>query len=394
MPIRTTLPETPDYTGIPQNESKLIVHKSNPLKTLSETGMTLPELKILDAYLSRINSNEPDKRFVRLEKGELEKLLGVTKLNQSDLNSRLDALGKFVTIRDKNKEEGITKIALFEKAHAVQGEDGLWQVDLMCTPSAMEYIFNIEKLGYIRYMLKNVTELQSRYSYVLYIYLENRRQSPKLPKTWKIGIEELKKMLKCDSKSYESFKYFNDLVLKKCHKEINEKTNLHYSFQPIDKKGKKYVNIQFTIDSYDAFIINENEENQEIERLEGQASFFDEQAAALATESKDKASEYTTERLRSFGQDILNNEFSPEEVQVIADYMEELVPNHDELQEFKKLTSLYHLFKAQEAKKEIPNKFGYFCTMLKNEVEYSKNKKEEKKSEFDASKYDFLINNF
>ena len=110
---------------------------------------------------------------------------------------------------------------------------------------------------------------------------------------------------------------------------------------------------------------------QEIERLEGQTSFFDEQAAAL-----DKASEYTTERLRSFGQDILNNEFSPEEVQVIADFMEQLVPNHDELQEFKKLTSLYHLLKAQEAKTEISSKFSYFCSMLKNEIENSKKRKE------------------
>ena len=42
--------------GIPADENKLIVQKSNPLQSLSETGMSLVEFKILDAYLSRINS--------------------------------------------------------------------------------------------------------------------------------------------------------------------------------------------------------------------------------------------------------------------------------------------------------------------------------------------------
>ena len=90
----------PDYIGIPLNE-KLIVQKSNPLRSLSETGMSLVEFKILDAYLSRIDSHEPDRRFVRFGKGELERLLGVTKISKKDLSDRLDGLFRVVTIQDK-----------------------------------------------------------------------------------------------------------------------------------------------------------------------------------------------------------------------------------------------------------------------------------------------------
>ena len=167
MPRRKRLPKIPDFTGIPSNECKLVVQKSNPLKTLSETGMSLVEFKILDAYLSRIDSHNPDKRFVRFEKGELEKILGVKRILKDDLDSRLDGLFKTVTIRDKHKDRGFTKIGLFERAEAKQDDEGLWQVDLVCTPSAMEYIFNIEVMGYLPYMLKNIFELTSRYSYVL-----------------------------------------------------------------------------------------------------------------------------------------------------------------------------------------------------------------------------------
>lgn len=247
MPQRKTLPKVPDYVGIPSDESKLVVQKSNPLQTLSETGMTLSEFKILDAYLSRIDSHVPEKRFVRFEKGELERILGVERIRKKDLSARLDGLGRFVTIKDKNKDNGFTKIALFEKAVAVQDEDGLWQIDLVCTPSAMEYIFNIEVMGYLSYMLKNIIELTSRYSYVLYLYLEAHRKGP-LSNEWEVEVDELKRILQCNSHTYDSFYRFNDLVLKKCYTEINEKTNLKYIYKP-KRIGRKVKIIQFSIET-------------------------------------------------------------------------------------------------------------------------------------------------
>lgn len=156
----------------------------------------------------------------------------------------------FLCVLGRHINGGFTKIALFEKAIAIQNDDGLWQVDLVCTPSAMKYIFNIEVMGYLPYMLKNIIELTSRYSYVLYIYLESRRKSP-MSNSWKIGIEELKQMLRCTSETYNSYYRFNDLILKKCHKEIMEKTDLQFSYQPTDKRGRKYTNLQFTIEIQD-----------------------------------------------------------------------------------------------------------------------------------------------
>ena len=89
MPKRKRLPSLPDYIGVPKIDDKLVVQKSNPLQTLSETEMTLVEFKILDAYLSRIDSHDEEKRYVRFEKGELEKILGVTKINKVDFGKTL-----------------------------------------------------------------------------------------------------------------------------------------------------------------------------------------------------------------------------------------------------------------------------------------------------------------
>ena len=242
MPKRNKLPSLPDYVGVGENAENLLIQKSNPLLCLSETGMTLSELKILDVYLSRINSHEPDKRCVRFEKGEFEKLLGNTWMHKDDLIRRLKNLFQVIEIVDERYPKRINCVSLFEKASCEQDENGLWQIDLMCTPSAMEYIFNIENLGYLKYRLKSVVNITSRYSYILYLFLEKNGYQG----TLEVSLDVLKKMLNCTGESYEKFKVFNDRILKNCQKEINEKTDISYTYSTI-KKGRNVVAIRFDI---------------------------------------------------------------------------------------------------------------------------------------------------
>lgn len=247
MPRRKKLPLIPDYVDSGKNPEVHLVQKSNPLLTLSETAMTLSELKILDAYLSRIDSHDPEKRFVRLEKGAIENLLGVTQIKPLDLEKRINNLFQTITIRDERKPKGFTKIALFEKAVCYQDDDGLWQVDLGASWSAMEYVFNPENIGYLRYRLKNVISLTSRYSYVLYLWLEHNR----FRRSWEIDLLDLKSLLRCTADTYSQFYRFNDLVLKKCHKEILEKTDCRYTYEPI-KRGRAVKSVRFTVETLPA----------------------------------------------------------------------------------------------------------------------------------------------
>ena len=67
MPRRKKLPETSDIIGL-GNPDKLTVQKSNPLQSLAKTDLTLPELKLLDVYLARIDSHDPEKRTVIIDR--------------------------------------------------------------------------------------------------------------------------------------------------------------------------------------------------------------------------------------------------------------------------------------------------------------------------------------
>lgn len=377
MPKRNKLPSVPDYTGISKNPEKMLVQKSNPLRSLSETSMTLPELKILDAYLARIDSHEPNRRCVQFEKGELEKLLNCTRMHRDELERRIDNLFQTITIRDETKGKGFTKIALFVKAECFQDDDGLWKVNLACSEEAMEYIFNIENLGYLKYRLKSVVNLTSRYSYILYLFLADCHYQG----TWEVQLDDLKKMLNCNAERYNEFKFFNAEILKKCQKEINEKTDISYTYTTI-KRGRNVVAISF-----------------DVERKANAEPFID--PAKLPMPESEPPKRETTAAVdptphsarQSSGFHSFDTDFTPEEIQTLNMIINVKLSAPDTKLANKILRAKYAECKLTCPEAEKP--FAYFLTAItKMSVEEFERKKPENNDGFDADKYNIVVNNF
>lgn len=325
-------------------ENQLTVQKSRPLFSLWRSDMTLPEFKILDTYLSRIDSHQPDKRTVIFTKGELEQLLGVKKINKADLSQRLNNLGRFVEVEKSDRK--IHKVALFEEAYGEMDDYGLWQVRLTCTPSAMKYIFNIEELGYLRYKLRCITSLTSRYTYILFMYLEANR----FRKTWEVEVDELKKILSCDTEqTYSQFKRFNDLILKKCQKELHEKSECRFTYEPV-KKGRKVAAVKFTLETIADILPEASDE------LEGQ-----QQLPWFDADPDDHL---------AFLNSACDNEFSRLEMEAIFTIicLKDLEHPHGiEMARFHYLQRKYALLKLRAANTVIPHRFEYFKAMLEND---------------------------
>lgn len=347
MPRRKKLPKTPNFIGGGRNPNELMVQKTNPLLSLSETSITLPELKILDAYLSRINSHNDEARYVRFEKGELERLLGVVKISKDDLSKRLDNLFVAVTLRDERKPKGFTKIGLFEKADCEIDDNGLWQVDLACTTSAMEYFFNPEHIGYFKYRLHNVVNLTSRYSYVLYLYLEKKKSF----KSWNVSLDELKQILNCNSETYNAYYRFNDLVLKKCYKELMEKTDIRFNYEALNAKKQplkprqKAVYICFTLDT------KSNTENR------------------LAFEDIPEPSPQSD--LVQLISSACHNEFTDIEIEELLQHiLVKDVPPHRygiDIARYHYTAQMYAKLCRQAEKNKIPNRLSYLIKMIDND---------------------------
>lgn len=223
---------------------KMEIQKSRPLLALLRAGFTLPEHKLLDFYLARINPHDPSNRTVTLTKGELEEALGVTRILNKDLAVRLRRMFTPIDLAGDD-ENVINQLVLFERAYARKDADGRWIVSLTCTESAMRFIFLTENYGYIRYKLKSIVHLGSLYSYALFLYVEANR----FKKRWDVDLGELKKVLGCDKDAhYEEFKRFNSKVLGRARDEILEKTLCRFSYTPI-REARKVKRIRFEVET-------------------------------------------------------------------------------------------------------------------------------------------------
>jgi hypothetical protein len=333
------------------NEDKLTVQKSLPLFALWRSELTLAEFKILDTYLSRIDSHKPEKRTVVFEKGELEKILGVQKINNKDLEARLKHLmGNVIEIPDSDAKKGFRLVTLFEEAVAEQDDYGLWQVKLECTQKAMKYFFNIENLGYLRYKLRCITSITSRYTYIMFIYLEANR----FRKSWEVPLEELKQILDCDKEdTYKEFKRFNDLILKKVQKEMHKKTECKYTYEPI-KKGRSVVAVRFTVETLPKASLEDIDPNQ---------------MTLEQWQEENREGALWEETVAEFG-------FTSEQIETLQEVLV-CIPEHRMPQSIACYDAIdlrrYHYMRIKVAelknRKNIKNHFSYLLKMLKQDAD-------------------------
>lgn len=356
MPKRKKLPKIPDYEGMGVHSDNAEIQKARPLQSLSETDLTLSEFKILDAYLARINSHDPDKRTVRLEKGELEKALGIGEIKQDDLEKRLRHLFQIIKVKDDRKRKGFKLINLFEEADAEQDDDGLWQITLTCTASAREYVFNIDNIGYLRYRLKNVINLTSRYSYVLFLYLLDNR----FRKSWSIDLADLKLLLNCTADRYTQFKFFNAEILKKCQKELCDKTDIRFEYKPI-KRGRSVVAIEFTVATV----------SDELANISNQ---LPEQLSIIDFDDEPREIEYGDELANLLGSVACDDEFSPEQIRVLQDLVIKAVLSGDRMDCCDYLIHQVHKMNAYDKdRKTIKNRFNYLRKMVEKDIKENEN---------------------
>ena len=213
------------------------------------------ELKILFAFMDRIDCENISAKTVVFEHGEVEGFFGEKVISKDKMKNKTHRLGKIITLLHSDNRDMFSVIQVFKKIEFELGEDGFWKLTLVCTEAAVRSIFKADEISYLKFRLKNLLELSNKYSCLMYLKLENVRKEsiPNGESVVKVkySIEELREFLKCNSSSYNEFKIFNQNILKQCCNEINSKTFLHYDYEPVDKDNKRfYTAVEFTV--YDA----------------------------------------------------------------------------------------------------------------------------------------------
>ena len=97
---------------------------------------------------------------------------------------------------------------------------------------------------YTSYRLDNILSLKSKYSIRLYEILKSNLYK----KNVTVELEELKKMLSINEKSYAVYQNVKNKVIIKAQKELADKTDISFDFDEI-KTGRKVTSIKFHITS-------------------------------------------------------------------------------------------------------------------------------------------------
>lgn len=208
-----------------------VIQKSTLLlDELKKSKLTMQELKCVEVYLSKINSHNPEQRKVTFEKDDIKEIFGgVTaqylKQCLADIRS--------IQVSDLTEEGDIitdTNINLFDMTELRYSTDEqqILSFTLSCSLPALQYVFNLEDLRYLRYKLRNIVYLKSKYSYQLFLYLVNQKCKYKNhPEFIRNGIfitvDELAEQL---NTPYNGYREINRYILKPCIAEINELTSL------------------------------------------------------------------------------------------------------------------------------------------------------------------------
>ena len=107
-------------------------------------------------------------------------------------------------------------------------ENGQIRITLECNEKTEPYIFNIEGLKYIRYKLQNIIKLRSKYSYNLFLYLENNKFRKQ---AWTIPIEEFEVILGCEKTNFKTFSDINRVIFTPAIKNVNLDTSRHFNYK-------------------------------------------------------------------------------------------------------------------------------------------------------------------
>ena len=234
---------------------KMQISKTDVMANLVKSSLTLNQLKLLDIYLARINSRNPNERFVCISSGDLAKIFHTDHIDPTYMRElvegKFDKKGKLLKqgllgypVHFDDPEEPHAEV-LFSTARYRKDQDGIYCLTLGCSEEAKKYIFFEEHIHYLRTKIFFIINLKSRYSYALYYFilshLYNRR-----PGTFEVSVDELRTELHAVEDTYAEFKRFNNLVIKPAVKEVNEKTDIRVDYEVV-KRGTKASGIRFRV---------------------------------------------------------------------------------------------------------------------------------------------------
>lgn len=213
-----------------------IVTKSNELIACNY-NLSLQEQKIILTLASMVQPQDTEFKEYELKIKDFMRLLGVeSKTKYVEIPKITKELMKKVFEIKEGKD--VIQLAWLSSVRYKTGEG---TVILKFDSNLKPYMLELKEF-YTSYKLENVLSLKSKYSIRIYEILKSNLYK----KNVTVELQELKKMLGANEKSYNVYQNVKNKVIIQAQKELSEKTDIFFNFEEI-KTGRKVTSIKFYI---------------------------------------------------------------------------------------------------------------------------------------------------
>lgn len=245
-----------NLTTAPERYNTVV--KANSLIQKSRFSLSTQQQKILLYIISRIDQTDDELKNYTFEITEYCQVCGIEA--QSDIYKIIrdqikDIADKSVWIETEDRRE--TLVRWIEKPY-IDPNSG--KIEIRFDRDMKPYLFQLKE-KFTQYELIYTLNFKSKYSIRLYEYLKSIHFNKRKPYTQTFEIDKFQTLL--DS-PYNNFKDFHTRVLKPAQKEINEHSDIIFSYE-LKSKGRKITEIEITIERKNSVdLLNTGAKNAEI----------------------------------------------------------------------------------------------------------------------------------
>lgn len=222
--------------------AKRYVVQRNELLYGKTNVFTVTDLKIFKLVISKVNStNLLFDDFYEITTDELKEInINEKHLYDTTVSSLKKLANVYMTINETNTkgEDIIKEVGLIQNNFEHQKYSGKFIISFH--KDMRNYLLDIQQ-NYTKYPLVDISDLKLKHSLKFYEYMKSISFDSVV-----IGIDKLKQRLDIPINAYLEFGSFKRSVLVPVMDEINGKTSLSVTFEPI-KDGRKVTKIKFII---------------------------------------------------------------------------------------------------------------------------------------------------
>lgn len=224
-------------------ERQFIVVKANKMIQDARFDFSLQEQKVIAYLISKIKPDDSEMAEQEFNIKEFCQICGIDDnngKNYADLKKTIQSLADksiWIKIESEKKE---TLFRWIDKASIVE-QSGI--ITLKLSDDIKPFLLQLRE-KFTQYGLIYTLPMRSQYSIRIYEILKSYENMHKK----NFIVDELKKRLMCENKSYENFSNFRKYVVDIAISEINEFTDIFVDYTN-SKTGRKVTHIEFSITS-------------------------------------------------------------------------------------------------------------------------------------------------